>query len=304
MGRLRQSIALDALVGALAAATVCGWIITPLTRTFDLPTTQLLVSVALSRVGDVLVIAAVVGVLAVTGGRPGGFYPYLIAGLAIFAVADTIYTYRVAFGTYELGQPPDILWPLGLAVVAHGVWRPRLSGRLGPGRPGLAMGRRLATLVVLGVWTAAPRLHAPYLVILLAAATLLACGGRTLEAFVRVRDLAAVRKQALTDDLTQVGNRRLLYQRTEQALHERAGCGSVALVLLDLDRFKRKLTTRWATTRETNPPSRGRATGRRDQPDRPRPPLGLGWEGTSSLCWSPTPTRRLPCKSRSVCTTA
>ena len=44
MGRMRQSIALDAVVGALAAATVCGWIITPLARSFDLPTLQLVVS--------------------------------------------------------------------------------------------------------------------------------------------------------------------------------------------------------------------------------------------------------------------
>ena len=131
MGRMRQSIALDAVVGALAAATVCGWIITPLTRTFDLPTLQLVVSVA-CPVGDVLVMAAVVGVLAVTGGRPGGFYPYLIAGLAIFAVADTVYTYRVAFDAYQVGQPLDALWALGMVVVAHGVWRPGHRASPGP----------------------------------------------------------------------------------------------------------------------------------------------------------------------------
>jgi hypothetical protein len=238
MGRLRTSIALDAVVGALAAATVCGWIITPLTRTFDLPRLQLLVSVAYP-VGDVLVIAAVVGVLAVTGGRPGGFYPFLMAGLAIFAVGDNIYTYRVAFDAYQIGQPLDLLWPLGLALVARGVWRPRSPSASQPevGLASLWVGA-LAALVALVVLTAAPALHAPYLVVLLASATLLACGARTIEAFARVRDLAAARKQALTDDLTQVGNRRLLYQRTEAALRDRVGAGSVALVLLDLDRFK------------------------------------------------------------------
>jgi diguanylate cyclase (GGDEF)-like protein len=238
LGRLRQSIALDALVGALAAATICVWIITPVTRTFDLPTTELLVTVAYP-VGDVLVIAAAVGVLAVTGGRPGGFYPYVIAGLVVFAVADTIYTYRVAFHTYQVGQPLDALWALGMAIVAHGVWRARTTRSALP-EVGLAslwvVG--LAIVVVAFVLTAAPRLDAPYIVVVLAAATLLACGARTLEAFARVRDLAAARKQALTDDLTQVGNRRLLYQTTEAALRDRAAGGAVALVLLDLDRFK------------------------------------------------------------------
>ena len=115
------------------------------------------------------------------------------------------------------------MWALGLAVVAHGVWRPRSARETRP-EVGLAslwvVG--LAALVVLLCPDRRAEAHAPYLVVILAAATLLACGGRTLEAFVRVRDLAAVRKQALTDDLTQVGNRRLLYQRTEQALRERA----------------------------------------------------------------------------------
>jgi diguanylate cyclase (GGDEF)-like protein len=237
LGRMRQGIALDAVVGALAAATVCGWIITPLTRSFDLPTVQLVVSIAYP-VGDVLVMSAVVGVLAVTGGRPGGFYPYLIAGLAIFAVADTVYTYRVAFDAYQVGQPLDALWAVGLVVVAHGVWRgsPRES------RPEVGFASLwivgLAALVALVVLTLAPRANTPYIVILLAAGTLLACGGRTVEAFARVRDLAAVRKQALTDDLTQVGNRRLLYQRTEEAMRDRTLDRSVALILLDLDRFK------------------------------------------------------------------
>jgi diguanylate cyclase len=238
MGRLRQSIALDAMVGALGAATVCVWIITPLTRTFDLPTTQLLVSVAYP-VGDVLIIAAAVGVLAVTGGRPGGFYPFLIAGLVVFAVADTVYAYRVAFNTYQVGQVLDALWALGMVLVAHGVWRPRSTRE---GRPEVGVASLwvvgMAILVVGFVLTAERRLNAPYFVVVLAAATLLACGARTLDAFAKVRDLAAARKQALTDDLTQVGNRRLLYQRTEEALRDRAGGGSLALVLLDLDRFK------------------------------------------------------------------
>jgi diguanylate cyclase len=238
MGGLRLSIALDAVVGALAASTVCVWIITPLTRTYDLPLFPLLVSFAYPT-GDVLIIAAAVGVLAVTGGRPGGFYPYLIAGLVVFAVADTVYAYRVAYDTYQVGQPLDAMWALGMVVVAHGVWRRRTPRETRP-EVGLAslwlVG--LATLVVLVVLTAAPGAHAPYLVVLLAGATLVACAARTLEAFTRVRDLAAARRQALTDDLTQVGNRRLLYQRTEQALTDRAESGSVALVLLDLDRFK------------------------------------------------------------------
>jgi diguanylate cyclase (GGDEF)-like protein len=236
--RLRPAIALDALVGVLAATTVCGWIVTPLTRTFDLPELQLIVSVAYP-VGDVLIIAAVVGALAVTGGRPGGFYPYLIVGLSILAVADTVYAYRLAFDTYQVGQPLDVLWPLGLVVAAHGVWRPRAPHEERP-EVGIAslwvVG--LATVVVFGVLTAGPHLDAPYVVVVLAAATLLACGARTVEAFARVRDLAAVRKQALTDDLTQVGNRRSLYQRTEEALRDRREDRSVALVLLDLDRFK------------------------------------------------------------------
>jgi diguanylate cyclase len=55
---------------------------------------------------------------------------------------------------------------------------------------------------------------------------------------VQVRGLATARQEARTDELTGLGNRRLLYERVESALTSRLWAEQVCLVLVDLDRFK------------------------------------------------------------------
>ena len=46
-------------------------------------------------------------------------------GHAVFAVADSIYAYTVAKGTYVEGGPLDILWPIGVLVIGLAAWQPR-----------------------------------------------------------------------------------------------------------------------------------------------------------------------------------
>jgi diguanylate cyclase (GGDEF)-like protein len=76
------------------------------------------------------------------------------------------------------------------------------------------------------------------LAVLLATGTLLAVVVRTALTFREVRSLAESRRQAHTDDLTGLGNRRLLYRRLETILARRADGRAVALLIVDLDRFK------------------------------------------------------------------
>jgi diguanylate cyclase (GGDEF)-like protein len=243
-GRVRSSVALDGLVGALGASAAGAWAMSPLLEMLEGSPAQLVVSAAYP-VGDVLIVAMCVGVLVLTGGRPGGVYAFLVAGLLMFAVADIVYAYRVASGTYQIGTPLDALWALGFVVCAAGVWRERNTRGAAPvvGLSSLWV-VAVSAAVALGVLTLAPALHAPTYVVVLATLTLVAAGARTTEAFLRVRDMAVVTQQAHTDELTQVGNRRILNEAIDQTL---AGLGSAtaqeagrgaALALLDLDRFK------------------------------------------------------------------
>jgi diguanylate cyclase (GGDEF)-like protein len=76
------------------------------------------------------------------------------------------------------------------------------------------------------------------LAVLLATGTLLAVVVRTALTFREVRLLAGSHRQALTDDLTGLGNRRLLYRQLDTALAHRIERRAVALLIVDLDRFK------------------------------------------------------------------
>jgi diguanylate cyclase (GGDEF)-like protein len=73
----------------------------------------------------------------------------------------------------------------------------------------------------------------------LAAATIVATLLRLGLSFREVRTLAQSRRQATTDELTGLANRRLLYERLEQAIKAaRRGGSEVSLMVADLDGFK------------------------------------------------------------------
>src|SRR5438874_1313776 len=72
----------------------------------------------------------------------------------------------------------------------------------------------------------------------LAAATVIVAMARSVVAVRDVRSLADSRRQARTDELTNLGNRRMFYEQLDKALANRAEQEGLALLLVDLDRFK------------------------------------------------------------------
>ena len=76
----------------------------------------------------------------------------------------------------------------------------------------------------------------------LAQLALLACAIRLVLAFLQLRELAAVRELALTDELTGAANRRALYSALDAMFVREATTGATpsgfALALIDLDHFK------------------------------------------------------------------
>jgi hypothetical protein len=73
---------------------------------------------------DVLLIAMVVGLLAVAGWRVDRPFGFIATGFAVTAVADGIYLYELAHGTYAVGTPLDTLWLLGALILACAAWQP------------------------------------------------------------------------------------------------------------------------------------------------------------------------------------
>ena len=196
------------------------------------------VTVALAYpVFDLMLVAAIVGVAAIQGARLQRHWLPLLVGLALFAAADVVYALRVAAGSYRVGTPLDALWAVGLTVMtlwARGSFRRPAQQRAAAS--GALVVPATATAASLGVLVAGNRTHISNLAIILATVTLLVAAGRTQLAFRQVRRIADLRRQATTDDLTGLPNRRAFYSHVTGALA--AACSSQAMLLLDLDGFK------------------------------------------------------------------
>jgi hypothetical protein len=73
--------------------------------------------------GDILLLGATIGVIALVGWRPGRAWYLLTLGLSIWVVADAVYSVELADGTYKAGVY-DYLWPAGLLLMAFAAWQP------------------------------------------------------------------------------------------------------------------------------------------------------------------------------------
>ena len=190
-------------------------------------------------VADLLLLLMVAGAMTVIGRGAGGSWWWICAGIATFGVTDTVYAFQIAQGTYVDGGVLDLGWMLamgafGLAASA----RPRtgVSQRL-EGMGVLAV-PGLCALAALGLLFHGYLTTGDSLAGLLALGAVLAALGRTGMTFREVRALAESRQQARTDELTGLPNRRTVYESLTEADHELA-CGQrVAVLLIDLDRFK------------------------------------------------------------------
>ncbi|WP_308220304.1 bifunctional diguanylate cyclase/phosphodiesterase [Kineococcus sp. TRM81007] len=220
-------------VSATAAAAVLGEIL-------DVPAegwAAVAVTTA-SPLLDLVLLTLLASVLATHGWRPPRGLWLLAAGLVLFVVADTVYLLRTAHGTYVSGRLGDGVWVLGVVLMALAPGWPQRRSRLRLPRWAVVAIPLLSTVLALGVLVLDHTLRLHPVAVALAAATVVAALGRLLLTFRQVANLAESRELALTDEVTGLGNRRAVYRAVEEAGRDRDGQPEVALLLLDLDRFK------------------------------------------------------------------
>jgi diguanylate cyclase (GGDEF)-like protein len=237
--RFSTAVWLDGIVGGLGSAAICAAVAF---QTIVDATGGSVAAVATNLtypVGDLLLFVLVMGVFALLGWRPDPMWLLLGVGLILFAVGDTAYLFRVAANTYHVGTPLDGLWAVGQTAMAFAAWQTP-----GDDRPRRMEGwtmlivPSLFALSSIGVLVLGNFRQVSVLAVGLATGTLFAVVVRTAVTFREVRALTESRRQARTDELTGLGNRRLLYARLESALAERSEEAVVALLVIDLDRFK------------------------------------------------------------------
>lgn len=200
-------IRLDALVCALAAAAVgvalrAGPIHAAAVRA---PATVLVGLVY--PWGDLVLLALTAGMLPILGWRKGFRWALLVVGFVAFAVADTAYLFETADGSYRVGTTLDALWPAASLLVAIASWAPWSSTPPAPKRGlGFYAVPVACTVVALAVVVG----HNSRLATILAALSLVAVAARLSATFRDVSMLAESHKQAMTDEVTHLPNRRSL----------------------------------------------------------------------------------------------
>jgi diguanylate cyclase (GGDEF)-like protein len=207
--RVPASVLLDGLVTSLAVgALFSAFTVKQIISGVDGSTAAVITNLSYP-VGDLILIVVAVATLSMVRWRAEPVWWLLVAGFGLFAIADT--AYLLGSNTwYTDGSWVDGTWMVGIALVPlAGSLRRRAAPAAIGGFAALLVPIlfSLAALVVLVV-SAFVDLHP--ITVILAAACLLAAGGRTALTFEQTRALARSRTEARTDELTTVGNRRVL----------------------------------------------------------------------------------------------
>ncbi len=236
---MSATVWLDGIISGLAAGALCAALtfgeVVSLTGGAPLTVT---VNVAYP-VGDLVLGSLVVAIIGMHGWRLDATWLWLLAGLLVFAVGDSAYLYQNAAGTYIDGGMLDTLWPLALLLIGFAGWqRGRADTFLPEESHGIALPTTLGALaLLLLVYDHFNRAHV--VAVLLAGATLAAMLARFVLTFrTSQRLLVTRRKQAITDQLTGIPNRRALMSTLERELSDSSRKRTLLLALFDLDGFK------------------------------------------------------------------
>jgi two-component system cell cycle response regulator len=186
--------------------------------------------------GDLILLASVIGAMAAGRSRLDRSWLWFGAGIAAFAVADSVYLLQIAKETYVDDSMVDIGWLVAGVLVGIAAWQPSVRRRsTGDELPSIVAPTvlALASLALL-VYDHFARVN--LLAVALSGAALVAVLIRLSLTHRESRSsLVTTRVQARTDSLTGLGNRFALQRALDHALADPA---SHALLLFDLDGFK------------------------------------------------------------------
>ncbi|MEO8897616.1 MAG: bifunctional diguanylate cyclase/phosphodiesterase [Candidatus Dormibacter sp.] len=245
LNRLGATTWLDGAVAGLGAAALCAcFAFNTVLNSVGGSAASVATSLAYP-IGDGLLLIIAVGGTAVITGRNKTQWLLVAVAIAITAVGDTFNLFSGSGGPSHVGTIFNgIAWPCAILLISVSVWvRPLqtspLARRETPGflLPGLASAAGLSILVADTLHTVTP------VAVALATATLITVGIRLALSVRGLRLLTEKRhRQAITDQLTGLGNRRQLFNLLDAFFADYADPDTVdrrlSLLYLDLDHFK------------------------------------------------------------------
>jgi len=189
--------------------------------------------------GDIAMLSLVVGVVALTGWRPGRTWSLLLAGLAALVIADIAFTLQVD-EALPGGEWTNPIYLIAAVCLAGAVWRPTEAAEITAPAPG---DRRREVIV--------PAVFAAVMIGLFAmqyysstSALSTVLWGATMTAVVVRLAMSDVENKALleqvrTDALTGLGNRGRMQVELEERFARAGAERPLMLYLFDLNGFKR-----------------------------------------------------------------
>ena len=221
-GRFPASVWLDGAVCALGVAALVGALVFPVVIDTTGGATMTVVTSIAYPIGDIVLLATITCVIGVLGWRAGRVWALIAAGMVVWAVGDTISLYQTAEGTYTAGTWLDLTWPAALVLVALASMQParRAQGVSFVGWPSLVVPAGFGTAALgLNVYDHFRRIDTTAL--LLAATTIALVIARLALTFTEyMRTLERSRREAVSDPLTGLGNRRALATALDHVFDE------------------------------------------------------------------------------------
>ena len=234
----RSSLWLDgAIAGLTVAAVIATLFFEPIVNATSGSPTVVAVNLAYP-VGDMLLMGLVVAIFGLNGWRLDPVWLLLGGGLALSALADGVYLVQTAKGTYVEGTIVDAAWPASVFLVALAAWQSPRKKIAIPDWVIMAVpvGCGLVAVQLL-VYDHFQRVNAA--AVSLAAWALLLALARMALAFLENQHLlATANREARTDSLTGLRNRRCLLADLQIQLSLATPASPRALLLFDLDGFK------------------------------------------------------------------
>ena len=247
LGRLSRPNWLDGVVAGLGAAALCAAFAFHSIMHFTGGSNVATATNMAYPVGDLLMLMLVIGGTVLLSGRGSGQWYLLATGLCVIVVGDTFNLFSSSAVVTRYGNLGNnfnaIAWPTAILLMSMSVWLP--SRALDPLRPqkvsgfflpGLAAGCGLFILVV-GTLNTISRVA-----LWLAVATLLTVGVRLAISARSLRILTEQRhRQAHTDELTSLGNRRQLFHILDMFFADQMASPvprEMAFLFVDLNHFK------------------------------------------------------------------
>jgi HD-GYP domain-containing protein (c-di-GMP phosphodiesterase class II) len=191
--------------------------------------------------GDLTLLVFVVVAFALYSWRPDRVWLFLGAAMVLDAVADLLFTYLEAKGTYVAGGILDTMWPAAMALFAVAAWQPPSRRASQPAASFQIIALPLAFVALaLAVLVDAAFIHITPVAVVLAAGALITGIVRAVLTFLEnIRMLRHSAKDAMTDGLSGLGNRRKLMRDLDIAVADADDAHPCTLVFFDLNGFKR-----------------------------------------------------------------